>query len=542
MTDYDSTYRSFQWEVPQLFNFARDTFDRHANATPQRRAMLWVDETGHVRDLSFGYFAEQSRRFAAALTQRGVTRGSTVLLLLPRLTAWWESILGCLRAGLIASPGTIQLTAEDLAYRLEAAEIAAVVTDAENAPKVDEALSQSGHAVRAKLLCGGQREGWESYDQVLEQAPAIFEAADTHADDPAMLFFTSGTTGKPKMALHTQASYGIGHYVTGYFWLDLTPDDLHWNLSDTGWAKAGWSSFFGPWTIGAAVFVQHAARFSSKETLQLLATYPITTFCGAPTNYRMLIQEDLSQYRFPHLRHCVAAGEPLNPEVINVWKEATGLTIRDGFGQTETVLVCGNLPCFEVKPGSMGKPMPGFVVSTIDEEGRELPPGQEGDIAIRVRPQRPVGLFKAYWKEPERTAACYRGDWYLTGDRGMRDEDGYLWFVGRSDDVILSSAYRIGPFEIESVLLEHPAVAESAVVASPDPLRGNIVKAFVVLTEGYTPSEALVKELQQFVQQKTAPYKYPREIEFIDELPKTVSGKIRRVELRERELHKKAQA
>ncbi|MDI3316593.1 MAG: AMP-binding protein, partial [Bacillota bacterium] len=535
----------FRWQVPERFNFSRDTFDRHAAAAPDRMAMLWVDDEGHERRISFGEFRDRSRRLASALLGLGIRPGERLFLLLPRRVAWWESILASLRAGIVVSPGTTQLTARDIAYRLRTAGVAAVVTDGENAPKVDEALAEVGGEAGGaagpvhRILVEGQREGWLDYERLVASGDPGFEGSDTRADDPAVLFFTSGTTGYPKMTLHTQASNGIGHYATGHYWLDLTPDDLHWNLSDTGWAKAAWSSFFGPWIVGAAIFVHHSARFQPRKTLELLARYPITTLCGAPTNYRMLIQEDLSAFRFPSLRHCVAAGEPLNPEVIEVWRRATGLTIRDGYGQTETVLCVGNFPCMEVRPGSMGKPAPGFHVAVIDEEGHELPPHQEGDVAIRIRPDRPAGLFREYWQDPERTAQVVRGDWYLTGDRAYRDEDGYFWFVGRADDVILSAAYRIGPFEIESVLLEHPAVVESAVVGSPDPVRGQIVKAFVVLAKGWEPSPRLVEELQAFVRERTAPYKYPREIEFVDELPKTVSGKIRRVELRQREVARK---
>jgi acetyl-CoA synthetase/medium-chain acyl-CoA synthetase len=314
--------------------------------------------------------------------------------------------------------------------------------------------------------------------------------------------------------------------------LDLGPDDLHLNLSETGWAKAAWSSFFGPWIQGAALFVQDArGKFSAAETLQLLEAYPITTFCAPPTAYRMLVLEDLGKAR-TSLRHCVGAGEPLNPEVIETWARGTGLTIRDGYGQTETVLLCANFPSLEVRPGSMGKPSPGMTVAVIDEAGEPQPPGGEGDIAVRVRPERPVGIFKEYWRNPEATAAAQRGDWYVTGDRARVDEDGYFWFVGRADDVIISAGYRIGPFEVESALVEHPAVAEAAVVAKTDAMRGTIVKAFVILAPGHVASERLKTDLQEHVKSVTAPYKYPREIEFTIELPKTISGKIRRVELR----------
>jgi acetyl-CoA synthetase/medium-chain acyl-CoA synthetase len=339
----------------------------------------------------------------------------------------------------------------------------------------------------------------------------------------------------PKMTLHTHASYGVGHRLTGRLWLDLDENDLHWNISDTGWAKAAWSSLFGPWSCGATIFVHASAgKFQPQDVLTTLAAYPITTLCAAPTIYRCLVQLDLGAFRAKSLRHCVAAGEPLNPEVISTWRKATGLTIRDGYGQTETVLLCGNFPGIDVRAGSMGLPTPGFDLAAIDAEGNRLPPGVEGDIAVRVDPERPIGMFQEYWRNPEAMQQSFRGGWYRTGDCGRVDADGYFWFVGRADDVITSSAYRIGPFEVESALLEHASVAEAAVVGKPDSLRGEIVKAFVVLASGWQPGDELVRTLQEHVKRTTAPYKYPREIEFLDELPKTVSGKIRRNVLRER--------
>jgi acetyl-CoA synthetase/medium-chain acyl-CoA synthetase len=382
----------------------------------------------------------------------------------------------------------------------------------------------------------GTRDGWQSYEEIVASGSPEFGPERTRSDDPAILYFTSGTTGYPKMVLHTHASYPIGHIVTGKYWLDLMPDDLHWNLSDTGWAKAAWSSLFGPWNMGAAVFVYR--QYGKPDPARILAQFgahQVTSFCGAPTIFRMLVQADLTAHRYDSLRSCVAAGEPLNPEVIETWKRATGLTIRDGYGQTETVVLCANFPGMEVRLGSMGRPSPDFDVDVIGDDGQPLPPNREGDVAVRVRPERPVGLFQEYWHDPEATARAFRGDWYTTGDRAYRDEDGYLWFVGRADDVILSAAYRIGPFEVESALVEHPAVTEAAVVGKPDPERGQIVKAFCTLAPGYEPTDSLVRELQDHVKSVTAPYKYPREIEFVSDLPKTVSGKIRRVELRERE-------
>ncbi len=598
--------------MTEHFNFARDVFDAHAATDPSRLALLWVNDAGAEVRHSFGELSERSRRLAHALLARGLRPGQSVLLLLPRRVEWWEALLACLRAGLVASPATTQLTERDLASRLAAAEIAAVLTDADLAPRVDAALALSGRHVTLKLVTDGDASSaadilardrsapaaagtafspaahaapvapaapaapvapvapaapaahaahaahvaaatgaapaapaggvaWTSWAAIgADDAPREWVATDTRAEDPALLFFTSGTTGAPKMALHTQESYGRGHRITGELWLGLNVTDLHWNLSDTGWAKAAWSSFFGPWICGAALFVHHTPRFSPRATLELLSRHPITTLCGAPTNFRLLIREDLSAFRFPHLRSCTAAGEPINPEVLAVWEAATGVPIRDGYGQTETVLCIGNLPGEVLRPGSMGRPAPGWEIEILDEHDAPVPPGVEGEIAVRCRPRRPLGLFAGYWRDAARTEAAFRGDFYCTGDRARRDEDGYVWFVGRADDVIKSSGYRIGPFEVESVLLEHPDVVESAVVGVPDALRGQLVKAFVVLSPEAAARVAarpdargaLVAELQRFVQERTAPYKYPREIDFVAELPKTVSGKIRRVELR----------
>lgn len=531
MTDYDKTYAEFKLEVPEYFNFARDVFDKWNRDS---LALYWVDDDGNEVKRTFGELTAASNRAANMLKKQGVKRGDVVIVILPRLIEWWEINLACLRLGAVISPGTTQLTPKDIKFRYEASDSTCIITDADNAPKAD-AIRAECPQVKTYVIVGGWREGWLNYADAVSGASTDFTVENTKSDENAILYFTSGTTGYPKMTVHTHASYPIGHTVTGKFWLDLTTDDLHWNLSDTGWAKAAWSSFYGPWCCGAAIFVHHNARFSAKKTLEYLAKYPVTTVCGPPTAYRMIVLEDLSQYKFPTLRHCVGAGEPLNPEIIEVWEKATGLTIRDGYGQTESVLLAGTFPPLEVKAGSMGKPSPTFDVRVIDDNGNEVPRGQEGDIAVRVKPVRPVGLFKEYWKDPVKTAGVYRGDFYVTGDRAIMDEDGYLWFVGRADDVILASGYRIGPFEVESALIEHPAVAESAVVSSPDETRGEVVKAFVILAPGYQGSPELAKELQDYVKKVTAPYKYPRKIEFVDVLPKTVSGKIRRIELREKE-------
>ena len=531
--DYEVAYKEFTWPRPEHFNFARDVVDHWAERDPEKLAMFWVNDAGDEVRRTFNDISAASRRCANLLSSSGVARGDCIVMILGRKIAWWEIFTASLRMGAVISPGTTQLSSRDIAFRINAAEATCVITDSENAPKVDEVLGECP-SLKARVLVDGARDGWIDYSQALQSQSEQFETVDSLSTDEALCYFTSGTTGYPKMCMHSH-SYGLAHQTTGKYWLDLKPEDLHWNCSDTGWAKAAWSSYFGPWNQGAALFVQDTQGFKARRTLELLNDYPITTFCGAPTIYRMFVLEDLSMYQFNALRHCVGAGEPLNPEIIETWKQATGITIRDGYGQTETVLLCGNYRSFEPRFGSMGKPAPGIDLQVIDENGQILASGEEGDLAVRVAPERPQGLFLEYKGAPEKTASSFRGDWYLTGDRAQVDEDGYYWFVSRADDVILSAGYRIGPFEVESALIEHPAVAESAVVSSPDEKRGEVVKAFVITAPGVEPGEKLTAELQAHVKSVTAPYKYPRKIEFVTELPKTVSGKIRRIELRQRE-------
>jgi acyl-coenzyme A synthetase/AMP-(fatty) acid ligase len=539
MTDYQQARRDFTWEVAEDYNFAIDTIGKWAR-DPEKLAMLWIGPDGAEERYTFTHFDEQSSRAAHAFEKLGIGKGDRVLLMLPRVVEWWETMLGLMKLGAIGIPCTTLLTPKDIAYRAEVAEAAALVTDASGVAKLNQVREQCP-TIKHVIAVGEPGEacpdGCVGYHPTVDAATLTWYDRRTVASDPCLIYFTSGTVGYPKMVVHTHASYPVGHtLVTGRYWLDLTTDDLVWNLSEMGWAKAAWSNFFGPWGNGSALFVQDArGKFDGKATLEMLAKYPISVFCAPPTAYRVMVQEDLKSYHFPALRHCVGAGEPLNPEVIDAWREGTGLTIRDGYGQTETVLLAGNFPPLEVRPGSMGMPAPGFDLAVVDHEGRELGPNQEGDIAVRVKPERPLALFKEYWRNSEAMERSFKGEWYLTGDRAYRDADGYFWFVGRADDVIISAGYRIGPFEVESALVEHPAVMEAAVVASPDATRGEIVKAFVILAPSYQPSEALATELQDYVKSVTAPYKYPREIEFVTELPKTISGKIRRVELRERE-------
>jgi acyl-coenzyme A synthetase/AMP-(fatty) acid ligase len=539
MTDYAATMREFRLEVPARFNWAHDTFDAWAR-DPAKLAMLWVSADGQPRRFTFAELAERSRRVANVLDGLGIAPGERVFIMLPRVWQFWEIVLGCIRARAISMPGTTLLTPKDIHYRLTLSDASVVITDEENAPKVDHVLAECP-SVKHRIVVGPALStgagGWWPYEALMAKAAAARSHPGNPSSDPMMIYFTSGTTGYPKMVLHTHASYPIGHVITGRFWLDNTPADLHWTLSDTGWAQVAWTHFFGPWNMGAAIFVWDARgkKFEPAQTLDMLERFPITTFFAPPTAYRMFVQEPLARYRFGTLRHCMGAGEAVNPEVIDAWRAGTGHHIHEAYGQTETVLLAATYPAIRWKPGSMGLTAPGHTLGIIDEDGHEVPRGTEGEIAVRVRPGRPVGMFREYWRNPEATARCHRGDWYATGDRATMDEDGYLWFVGRADDVIGSASYRIGPFEVESALVEHAAVAEAAVIGKPDALRGEIVKAFVVLAPGHAPSDALVSELQEHVRTVTAPYKYPREIEFVTDLPKTISGKIRRTELRDLE-------
>ena len=518
-------------EKPMCFNFVADVVERWGAERPEATGLWWVDAaTGREEKYSFRDLARKGRQAANSFRAAGVRAGDRVLIMMPRLPQWWLAMLGLIRLGAVPVPSTTLLTPRELNYRLTTAQVSAVVTDSKGALKLDGFEGQ-------RFVVGGGYSGWIDWDRTMQNASAEFSGEPTLSDDPGIIYFTSATTGEPKMVLHTQASYGLAHQLTAKLWLDLQPTDVHWNLSDLGWAKAAWSSFYSPWFVGACVFaLDTRGRFDPQLTLQTLAEFPITTWCAPPTAMRLIVRQELARWKFPHLRHCVSAGEPVNPEIVSAWKAATGLTVYEAYGQTETVVLIGNYRClgYPVRPGSMGKVTPDFEVGVFDEDQRPVPAGQEGELAVRVSPRRPLGLFREYWQNPEENARQFRGDWYFTGDRATRDPEGYFWFVGRNDDVIKSAGYRIGPFEVENALMEHPAVLEVAAVGKADEVRGQIVKAFVVLRPGVAASEDLKHALQQHCKRVAAPYKYPREVEFTPELPKTISGKTRRVELRAR--------
>ncbi|MHC4673290.1 MAG: acyl-CoA synthetase [Planctomycetota bacterium] len=520
--------------VPERFNFARDVVDAHA-ADGEKMAIVWVgDEDTGRRYLTFLDIKHLSCRLANMLAEQGVAKGDRLFLMVGRRPEWWITMIALHRIGAVAVPATTMLTTKDITYRLGRCEIKAVVTDHEGEAKFEDVRRQVEVPALRLSIDTPAHDGWRTFGEI-ESHAKDHACCDTVAGDPALIYFTSGTTGMPKMVLHNQVSYGLAHAVTGLAWLGLTADDVQFTVSDTGWALASYAALYGPWHAGSTVVIDGGVRFCPRRTLEILETEQATSFLAAPTVYRLLVQEDLGRLSVPNLRSCASAGEPLNPEVMAMWEAATGVPIREGYGQTESVISVITRPEMEIKPGSMGQPSPSFDVRILDETMNEAPLHQEGDLAIRVKPHRPVGLFDGYLGDQTENARCFVGDYYLTGDRAYRDEDGYLWFVGRDDDVIISSGYRIGPFEVENALLEHPSVVEAAAVASPDKTRGSIVKAFIRLAAGCEPSAKLVEELQAHVRQTTAPYKYPRQIEFVNELPKTVSGKIRRAELRQRE-------
>ncbi|MCC3159416.1 AMP-binding protein [Hymenobacter sp. 15J16-1T3B] len=521
---------------PEYFNWTADIFEGlHAAAHPAKAALRLVgDEAEPAESYSYAALSGHANRLLNYWRARGVQPGQAVLLMVPVVAELWFTYLAGIKGGQVLIPTATIMTVPDLQYRFGRLLPAVVIADADNAAKIDEAEAALGAQIPLKMLVGaGPRPGWAGFEET-QAYPATAEPAPTRSDDPLFLFFTSGTTGLPKVVTHTHFSYPVGHLSTAA-WIGVGPDDLHCNISQAGWAKFAWSSFFAPLSVGAALLVyRQAGKFAAPPLLRALQREGATTFCAPPTVLRLLILEDLAAYQF-QFRECVSAGEPLNPEVIEAWQRGTGRLIRDGYGQTESTAMVYNLPGSAVRFGSMGRPSFMYDIVIADDEGRELPALEEGHIAVRMDTGRPNGIFKEYFGEPERGATVFRHGLYYTGDKAYRDADGYVWFVGRDDDVIKSSDYRVGPFEVESALIDHPAVVEAAVVGSPHSIKGHEIKAFVILHPSSPASEALAEELFAFARQQLAPYKMPRILEFVAELPKTISGKIRRVELRAQE-------
>ncbi|MDE2288708.1 MAG: AMP-binding protein [Burkholderiales bacterium] len=519
---YDVAYRDFRWPVLKEFNWALDFFDVQARGN-DTLALRVVEEDGSERKLTYAEMSARSNRVANFLRQQGVARGDRVLIMIPNQVELWDLMLACIKLGAVMIPATTLLTPEDLADRLTRGQVKHIVTTVAETAKFAQLPSGL-----TRLCVGGEAPGWLRFADAYEAGEAFEPSGKTMADDPLLLYFTSGTTSKPKLVLHSHQSYPVGHLTTMYF-IGLQPGDVHWNISSPGWAKHAWSCFFAPWIAGATIFIYNFSRFNSKAVLDTICRCEVTTLCAPPTVWRMLIQEDLASYPVK-LRELVGAGEPLNPEVIDQVRRAWNITIRDGYGQTETCCQIGNSPGQPIKPGSMGRPMPGYRVALLDHDGH---PVQEGEIALSLA-QRPTGLMLGYEGDEGKNREVMRDGHYHTGDVAMCDDSGYFTYVGRADDVFKASDYRISPFELESELIKHPAVAETGVVPSPDPLRLSVPKAYVALRAGFTPSRELALDILKFARAQLAPYKRVRRLEFC-ELPKTISGKIRRVELRRAE-------
>jgi acetyl-CoA synthetase len=534
MSDYETEKAGFKLEVPEVFNPVTGIVETWAAEAPDDLALVSLDGAGGVvAEQSVADLARESRRAARALLDAGVTKGDRVFIMLPRAPAWYSAMLGAIRIGAVVMPAPNMLTPRDISYRIRTSGASVAITDASGVERLDS-VEEELPSLRLRIAWGGGDPGWSDFDALLDAAGDGETPADpTVATDPMTIFFTSGTVSYPKM-VQQPASYGLGHATTARFWHDLRPGDRHWTVSDTGWAKAAWGGLFGQWHERATVIQVALGKPDADTVLGIVSSAEITSFCAPPTLYRLLVQGDFSKHDLSKLRHCTSAGEPLNPEVIRAWADGTGgLTVYDGYGQSETVAMVANYRCLPVRPGSMGKPVPGWDVDVFDDEGARCEDDIVGNIAVRLDGARPVGLFDEYLGDDDANAKSFRHGLYYSGDKAWRDGDGYLWFEGRDDDVITSSAYRIGPFEVESALVEHEAVMEAAVVGKDDPERTQIVCAFVILAEGHEGDPALAKELQDFAKNLTAPYKYPREIHFVTELPKTISGKIRRSELRD---------
>ncbi len=528
--DYDAAYRGFVWPRLETFNWALDWFDVYARGNDRTGLWLVDDEGGEIRR-SFAELAERSSRLAGFLASQGLARGDRVLVMLPNVAELWEIMLASIKLGTVLIPATTLLTPEDLRDRLERGQVRYVITDGPGAEKMAAVAGEQG-----RMLVGGERPGWTSYDDAVAWSGRFAPEGVTRATDPMLLYFTSGTTSKPKLVLHSHQSYPVGHLSTMY-WIGHLEGDVHWNISSPGWAKHAWSNFFAPWNAGATVFVYTYQRFDAKRALEAISRHRITSLCAPPTVWRLLFREDLASYPVA-LRELVGAGEPMNPEIIESVRNAWGITLRDGYGQTETTAQIGNTPGQPVRPGSMGRPLPGYRVTLLGPDGQVDVP--EGEISLALDPA-PLSLMDGYLNDEERTEAATRGGYYRTGDVASRDQDGYYWYVGRADDVFKSSDYRVSPFELESVLIEHPAVQEAAVVPSPDATRLSVPKAFVTLAPGREPDRATALELFRFIRGRMAPYLRVRRISF-GGLPKTISGKIRRVELRTAELKRSGDA
>ena len=534
--DYE---KNLEFIIPEHFNFAYDVMDEWAKEKPEKLALLWTNDEGECIRFSFKDLKEQSDRAAAYFQQLGIGKGDMVMLILKRRYEFWISMLALHKIGAVAIPATHMLTTHDIVYRNNRASVKAIICAGEEyiMQQVEGSKAESPTLKTLVSIGPKQAEGFHDWHKEWNDAPAFVRPTEKNDNDDTMLmYFTSGTSGEPKMVAH-DFLYAMGHLTTGVYWHNLGEDSIHLTVADTGWGKAVWGKMYGQWFAGAAVFVFDHEKFTADKILRQIEKYRITSFCAPPTVYRFLIHEDFSHYDLSSLRYCCTTGEALNPAVFDKFKELTGISLMEGFGQTETTMTLGTMPWTKPKPGSMGLPNPQYDIDLIKPDGTPCEDGEKGEIVVRTNAGKPVGLFKYYYRDDELTHNVWHDGLYHTGDVAWRDEDGYYWFEGRIDDVIKSSGYRIGPFEVESALMTHPAVVECAITGVPDEIRGMVVKATVVLHKDWKSKagDELIKELQNHVKHVTAPYKYPRIIEFVDELPKTISGKIRRVEIREKD-------
>ncbi|HOU67800.1 MAG TPA: AMP-binding protein [Paludibacteraceae bacterium] len=540
--DFDSLEdfkKNFKIHVPKDFNFSYDVVDEWARINPKKVALCWVNDKGAHIDFTFEDIKRESDKTAAYFQSLGIGKGDMVMLILKRRYEFWFSIIALHKIGAVAIPATHLLTKKDIVYRANAATIKAIVADGEQVimTHISDALAESPSVEKVISVGPIIPDGWEDFHKGFESAaPFVKPEHPNNNDDIMLMYFTSGTTGEPKMVAHT-FTYPLGHIVTGKYWHNLNEKSLHLTVADTGWGKAVWGKLYGQWFVGATVFVYDHEKFTPADMLKMIQDYKITSFCAPPTIFRFMIKEDLHMYDLSSLKYCTIAGEALNPSVYNDFLEATGVKLMEGFGQTETTVTIATFPWMEPKPGSMGVPNPAYDIDLITADGRKAEDGEQGEIVIHTDKGYPVGLFKEYYRDPVKTKESCNDNTYHTGDLAWRDEDGFFWFVGRTDDVIKSSGYRIGPFEVESACMTHPAVVECAITGVPDDIRGQIIKATIVLSKEYKDKagDALIKEIQDHVKRTTAPYKYPRMVEFVDELPKTISGKIRRVEIRNKD-------
>ena len=534
---YEDFAENFRIDVPENFNFAYDVVDEWARVEPDKRALLWCDDHDSERVFTFADISRLSNRMANSFSAMGIGKGDVVMCILRRRWEYWITAVALCKIGATIIPATLQLTKKDIVYRAQSAHVKAMVCvdDDYVCGEVEKALPESP-SIENIVVAGGTREGWTSYESLLEKGSEswIRPTGDkaTKNSDIMLIYFTSGTTGMAKAVCHSFV-HPLGHIITAKYWQQVQEDRLHMSVSDSGWAKFGWGKIYGQWICGATVFAYDMDKFVPAKLLQKIQDYKLTTFCAPPTMYRFMLQEDVERYDLSSVANFATAGEPLNAEVTLAWERLTGKKIREGFGQTEGPVLLATFPWVEPRPGSMGKPSPLFNIRLLDEDGNEMDDGEEGAICVtKLKEAYPPGLFIGYFQDPKRPAETVGGEYYNLHDMAWRDSDGYYFFIGRNDDVIKCSGYRIGPFEVESALVEHPAVVEAAVTAAPDPVRGMVVKASIILAKGWEPSDELVKELQNHVKKTTAPYKYPRIVEFVDELPKTVGGKIKRREIR----------